>query len=240
MAEQKLKPAPREQVQGEDRPGGRHGRCRRRGSSPSATRRSARRPARFSCAPNCRTRTGHCAPASSCGCVLSGASWANAIQLPQRAVMQGPQGNFVWVVDAESKGAVPAGHGGPLERRPVADRRRAAAGGSRRRGRRAQARAGRAGEAGRAGPAACGRPFGNRRLTTGGLRVISDFCIRRPIFASVLSIVVTLARPRGARRPARRAVPADRAADRDGVRELPRRRRRDASPRPSPRRSRRR
>ena len=27
----------------------------------------------------------------------------DAIQVPQRAVMQGPQGNFVWVVDAESK-----------------------------------------------------------------------------------------------------------------------------------------
>ena len=35
--------------------------------------------------------------------LMSGASWVNAIQLPQRAVMQGPQGNFVWVVDAESK-----------------------------------------------------------------------------------------------------------------------------------------
>jgi len=34
---------------------------------------------------------------------LSGASWVDAIQVPQRAVMQGPQGNFVWVVDAESK-----------------------------------------------------------------------------------------------------------------------------------------
>jgi membrane fusion protein, multidrug efflux system len=35
--------------------------------------------------------------------LLGGARWANAIELPQRAVMQGPQGNFVWVVDAESK-----------------------------------------------------------------------------------------------------------------------------------------
>jgi membrane fusion protein (multidrug efflux system) len=35
--------------------------------------------------------------------LLGGASWVNAIQVPQRAVMQGPQGNFVWVVDAESK-----------------------------------------------------------------------------------------------------------------------------------------
>jgi membrane fusion protein (multidrug efflux system) len=35
--------------------------------------------------------------------LMSGAYWVNAIQVPQRAVMQGPQGNFVWVVDAESK-----------------------------------------------------------------------------------------------------------------------------------------
>jgi membrane fusion protein, multidrug efflux system len=35
--------------------------------------------------------------------LLSGASWVDAIQVPQRAVMQGPQGNFVWVVDADSK-----------------------------------------------------------------------------------------------------------------------------------------
>lgn len=35
--------------------------------------------------------------------LLSGATWVDAIQLPQRAVMQGPQGNFVWIVDAELK-----------------------------------------------------------------------------------------------------------------------------------------
>jgi membrane fusion protein (multidrug efflux system) len=35
--------------------------------------------------------------------LMSGPSWVDAIQVPQRAVMQGPQGNFVWVVDAESK-----------------------------------------------------------------------------------------------------------------------------------------
>jgi membrane fusion protein (multidrug efflux system) len=35
--------------------------------------------------------------------LLGGTSWVDAIQVPQRAVMQGPQGNFVWVVDAESK-----------------------------------------------------------------------------------------------------------------------------------------
>ena len=35
--------------------------------------------------------------------LMGGPSWVDAIQVPQRAVMQGPQGNFVWVVDAESK-----------------------------------------------------------------------------------------------------------------------------------------
>lgn len=35
--------------------------------------------------------------------LMSGAAWVDAIEVPQRAVMQGPQGNFVWVVDAESK-----------------------------------------------------------------------------------------------------------------------------------------
>jgi len=35
--------------------------------------------------------------------LLGGPAWVDAIQVPQRAVMQGPQGNFVWVVDAESK-----------------------------------------------------------------------------------------------------------------------------------------
>ncbi len=35
--------------------------------------------------------------------LLGGPVWVDAIQVPQRAVMQGPQGNFVWVVDAESK-----------------------------------------------------------------------------------------------------------------------------------------
>ena len=35
--------------------------------------------------------------------LLEGSNWKDAIQVPQRAVMQGPQGNFVWVVDAESK-----------------------------------------------------------------------------------------------------------------------------------------
>ena len=46
--------------------------------------------------------------------LLSGASWTDAIQVPQRAVMQGPQGNFVWVVDAESKAQVRPVTVGPL------------------------------------------------------------------------------------------------------------------------------
>ena len=35
--------------------------------------------------------------------LMSGATWVDAIEVPQRAVMQGPQGNFVWVVDGDSK-----------------------------------------------------------------------------------------------------------------------------------------
>ena len=46
--------------------------------------------------------------------LLRGASWTDAIQVPQRAVMQGPQGNFVWVVDAESKAQVRPVTVGPL------------------------------------------------------------------------------------------------------------------------------
>jgi membrane fusion protein (multidrug efflux system) len=35
--------------------------------------------------------------------LMGGPSWVDAIQVPQRAVLQGPQGNFVWVVDPESR-----------------------------------------------------------------------------------------------------------------------------------------
>ncbi|HQR49568.1 MAG TPA: efflux RND transporter periplasmic adaptor subunit [Steroidobacteraceae bacterium] len=45
---------------------------------------------------------------------LGGATWVGAIELPQRAVMQGPQGNFVWVVDGESKAQVRPVTVGPL------------------------------------------------------------------------------------------------------------------------------
>lgn len=45
---------------------------------------------------------------------MGGATWVDAIQVPQRAVMQGPQGNFVWVVDAESKAQVRPVTVGPL------------------------------------------------------------------------------------------------------------------------------
>jgi len=48
-------------------------------------------------------RDGALRPGQFVRVLLGGASWINAIQVPQRAVMQGPQGNFVWVVDAESK-----------------------------------------------------------------------------------------------------------------------------------------
>jgi len=46
--------------------------------------------------------------------LMSGANWVDAIQVPQRAVMQGPQGNFVWVVDAESKAQFRPVSVGPL------------------------------------------------------------------------------------------------------------------------------
>lgn len=46
--------------------------------------------------------------------LMTGAAWVNAIQVPQRAVMQGPQGNFVWVVDAESKASFRPVTVGPL------------------------------------------------------------------------------------------------------------------------------
>jgi membrane fusion protein (multidrug efflux system) len=46
--------------------------------------------------------------------LMSGAFWVDAIQVPQRAVMQGPQGNFVWVVDAESRAQVRPVTVGPL------------------------------------------------------------------------------------------------------------------------------
>jgi membrane fusion protein (multidrug efflux system) len=47
--------------------------------------------------------------------LMSGAYWVDAIQVPQRAVMQGPQGNFVWVVDAESKAQFRPVAVGPLQ-----------------------------------------------------------------------------------------------------------------------------
>jgi membrane fusion protein, multidrug efflux system len=43
-----------------------------------------------------------------------GATWIDAMQVPQRAVMQGGQGNFVWVLDAESKAQLRPVSVGPL------------------------------------------------------------------------------------------------------------------------------
>ncbi|MDH4105831.1 MAG: efflux RND transporter periplasmic adaptor subunit [Gammaproteobacteria bacterium] len=45
---------------------------------------------------------------------VTGATWIDAIQVPQRAVMQGAQGNFVWVQDAESKAQLRPVSVGPL------------------------------------------------------------------------------------------------------------------------------
>ncbi len=60
--------------------------------------------------------------------LMGGASWIDAIQVPQRAVMQGPQGNFVWVVDAESKAQFRPVTRRTADRRHVADRRGPAGG----------------------------------------------------------------------------------------------------------------
>ena len=108
--------------------------------------------------------------------------------------MQGPQGNFVWVVDGESKAQFRPVTVGPLNgdlwliaeglqtgERIVVDGGLKLAPG-------VPVKPVEPGPAPAADPA--GRGHGLTRSTA---TVISDFCIRRPIFASVLSIVVTLA-----------------------------------------------
>ena len=77
---------------------------RRRASSTSPTcasiaqhRHAARR------APSCPTPTARCAPGQFVRVRLHGAMRPDAIVVPQRAVLEGPQGKFVYVVDAESK-----------------------------------------------------------------------------------------------------------------------------------------
>jgi membrane fusion protein (multidrug efflux system) len=50
-----------------------------------------------------RNKDGTLRPGQFVRVLMGGPSWVDAIQVPQRAVMQGPQGNFVWVVDAESR-----------------------------------------------------------------------------------------------------------------------------------------
>ena len=53
--------------------------------------------------PNSR---GHLKPGQFVRVLLSGATRPDAIVVPQRAVLEGPQGKFVYVVDAQSKAAV--------------------------------------------------------------------------------------------------------------------------------------
>ena len=66
----------------------------------------------------------------------------------------------------------------------------------------------------------------------------SRFFIDRPVFASVIAIVIIARRPAGGEAAAGRAVPGDRAADGDHHHLVPGRERRDDRRAPSPRRSR--
>jgi membrane fusion protein, multidrug efflux system len=67
--------------------------------SISRTRASTRPPAPSTCAPSCPTPAAPCSPGSSCACGCSASLRPDAILVPQRAVLQGQQGKFVYVVD---------------------------------------------------------------------------------------------------------------------------------------------
>ena len=84
-------------------------RCTRSTGTPQLLRRARldRRPARARCAPSCRTRTARCARASSCAWCCKGATRPNAVAVPQRAVLEGPQGKFVYVVERRRASAEP-------------------------------------------------------------------------------------------------------------------------------------
>ena len=80
-----------------------------------------------------------------------------------------------------------------------------------------------------AGDRGCDRRAGGGTLAVavGGVSVISHFFIDRPIFATVLSIVIVIVGGVALTQLPDRAVPGGRAADRPGHRDLPRRQRQD-------------
>ena len=60
-------------------------------------------------------RTACCARASSCAWCCAARRGPNAVTVPQRAVMEGPQGKFVYVVDEKSTARAAAGRGRRLD-----------------------------------------------------------------------------------------------------------------------------
>ena len=176
-----------------------------------------------------------------------------AYLVPQAAVMQTEQGRLVWIVGADGKAAM----------RPIANRRidrQRLAGDERAAGRRPGDRrqpdegssrcAGSTGPPGRAGPESACRAWhcagqeriGQARRAGGALRSpmgnFSRFFIERPIFASVLAILITLAGLIASTRLAGRpSIPRSRRPRSRSPRATPAPAPRP-SPAPSPRRSR--
>ena len=170
-------------------------------------------------APSCRTRTASCARASSCAWSCSGATRPNAVAVPQRAVLEGPQGKFVYVVNEKST----------AEPRPVQVGEWAGDAWIITSGLKGGERVivdgvmkigpGRAGEGSRETPAA-EKPTGGEA----GEEVNVLPLLHRP--ADLRGGPVDLhhpRRPRGDARAADRAVPGDLAAGGHGHRDLPRR-----------------
>ncbi len=134
--------------------------------------------------------------------------------------MSGDQGRFVWVIGPDGKAAPQAGADRGLARQrlghprwPVGWRP-----GHHEQPDEAAPRRSRAG--GRRGASGVGR-LRRRQLT--GTPMFSRFFIERPVFATVLAIIIVLAGLVSARVAAGGAVPGDRAAHRHDHRHLPRR-----------------
>ena len=206
------------------------------------------RPARSSCAPSFANPKGTLRPGQFVRARVSGAVRPNAILVPQRAVLQGSKSHFVWVVDKDSKAhqrVVEVGewHGddwfitdglkpGERDRGRRRDPRRqrdtplkiteappaapasapAAAAAARRRARGSDETQSLARRSIRRRP---------RRTERTGPMNISHFCIDRPIFASVISIVITLGGALAMLSAADRAVSRHHAAADHDLRHLP-------------------
>ena len=145
---------------------------------------------------------------------LKGAMRPNAITVPQRAVLEGPQGKFVYVLGAESK----------AEPRPVQVGEWAGDDWIIQSGLKAGDKVivdGVARIFAPGAPVQVGRAE-ERRSRKKRQEMISRFFIDRPIFAAVLSIFIVIAGLASMRIAADRAVPGDRAAGGDRARDLSR------------------